>query len=254
MRLAKSPTPMLRGSSSRLIGRNLLYYPTLHSTIDTARKLVAGGMGEGTVILAGEQTGGRGRMGRKWLSTPDSSILMSLILRPAPSQLPKLNMAAGLATARTIEKATGLKPTIKWPNDVLLNGKKVSGILMQNVFIGDELRAAIVGIGLNVRVDISRFAEIAATATSLSAESGREMSPWAVLPLLLNELERAYQDLGQGINVYEQWLARVETLGKVVRVRSGDSVEEGYAESINADGSITLRHADGNLVTVFTGE
>jgi len=167
-------------------------------------------------------------------------------------------MVAALATVNCIEKATGLKPVIKWPNDVLLNGKKVSGILMENIFEGGELKAAIVGIGLNVSLDVSDFAEISAIATSLSTELGRELSPGEVLPLLLRELDQTYHDLQSGANIYERWLTRVETLGKVVQVKSGgspgDSVEEGYAESINADGSITLRRSDGSLVTIVTGE
>lgn len=195
-------------------------------------------------------------MGRTWLSSPDSSILLSIILRPEAAQLPQLNMVAGLATVRSIEKATGLRPVLKWPNDVLLNGKKVCGILMENIFEGGELKAAIVGIGLNARLDPSRFAIISATATSLSKELGREMSPWEVLPFLLKELERSYRELqvGGSIPIYEKWLACVETLGRVVRVKSGDLVEEGYAESINLDGSVMLRRSDGSLIKVVTGE
>ena len=196
-------------------------------------------------------------MGRIWLSSPDSSILLSIILRPEVSQLPQLNMVAGLATIHSIEKATGLKPVLKWPNDVLLNGKKVCGILMENLFERGELKAAIVGLGLNVRLDTTRFAAISATATSLSQELGEEISPWEILPFLLKELEKSYQELrqdGGSVTIYEKWLARVETLGKAVRVKSGDSVEEGYAESIDIDGSIMLRRSDGSLIRVVTGE
>ena len=251
-----SPISVLKGSNAGFIGRNILYFPSLPSTMDTAKRMAKEGMGEGTIVLASQQTGGRGRLGRTWLSSPDSSILLSVILRPDVSQLPQLNMVAGLATVHSIEKATGLKPVLKWPNDVLLNGKKVCGILMENVFEGGELKAAIVGIGLNVRLDTSRFAAISATATSLSKELGREMSPWEILPFLLKELEQSYRELqgGGSIPIYEKWLARVETLGKVVRVKSGDSVEEGYAESINFDGSIMLRRSDGSLIKVVTGE
>lgn len=253
-----SPTSIFKGLNTRLIGRNILYYPSLPSTMDTARKMARDGMCEGTVILAAEQTAGKGRRGRKWFSAPEGSISLSVILYPSPPQLPQLNMVAGLATVNCIEKATGLRPVIKWPNDVLLNGRKVAGILMENIFEAGELMTAIVGIGLNVSFDVSSFAEISAIATSLSAELGRELSPGEVLPLLLRELDQTYQDLQSGADIYERWLARVETLGKVVQVKSGgspgDSVEEGYAESINADGSITLRRSDGSLVTIVTGE
>ena len=222
--------------------------------MDMAKRMAKEGMGEGTVIIAGEQTAGRGRLGRKWLSPSGGSLSLSIILRPTLPQLPQLNMAACLATVQSIEKVSGLKPLIKWPNDVLLNGKKVSGILMENIFQGGELKAAILGIGINAKFDALAFTEISAIATSLSTESGREISPWEILPPLLEEFEQFYQELQGGGNIYERWLARVETLGKLVRVKSGDTVEEGYAESINANGSLILRRLDGSLITVVTGE
>ena len=222
--------------------------------MDVAKRMAREGMGEGTVIIAGEQTAGRGRLGRKWLSPPGSSISLSIILRPTLPQLPQLNMAACLATVQSIEKVSGLKPTIKWPNDVLLNGKKVSGILMENIFEGGELKVTILGIGINAKIDALAFNEISAIATSLSTESGREISAGEILPSLLEEFEQIYQELQSGGNIYEKWLARVETLGKLVRVRSGDIVEEGYAESINTNGSLMLRRLDGSLITIVTGE
>jgi len=222
--------------------------------MDMAKRMAKEGMGEGTVIIAGEQTAGRGRLGRKWLSPPGGSLSLSIILRPTLSQLPQLNMAACLATVQSIEKVTGLKPTIKWPNDVLLNGKKVSGILMENIFDGGELKATILGIGINAKFDALAFTEISAIATSLSTESGREISPEEILPSLLEEFEQIYQELQGGRKIYERWLARVETLGKLVRVKSGDTIEEGYAESINPNGSLILRRLDGSLITMVTGE
>ena len=222
--------------------------------MDVAKRMAREGMGEGTVIIAGEQTAGRGRLGRKWLSPRGSSISLSIILRPTLPQLPQLNMAACLATVQSIEKVSGLKPTIKWPNDVLLNGKKVSGILMENIFEGGELKVTILGIGINAKIDALAFNEISAIATSLSTESGREISAGEILPSLLEEFEQIYQELQSGGNIYEKWLARVETLGKLVRVRSGDIVEEGYAESINTNGSLMLRRLDGSLITIVTGE
>jgi len=222
--------------------------------MDMAKRMAKEGMGEGTVIIAGEQTAGRGRLGRKWLSPPGSSLSLSIILRPTLPQLPQLNMAACLATVQSIEKVSGLKPSIKWPNDVLLNGKKVSGILMENIFEGGELKAAILGIGINAKFDALAFPEISAIATSLSTESGRGISPGEILPSLLEEFEQFYQELQGGRTVFERWLARVETLGKLVRVKSGDTIEEGYAESINANGSLILKRPDGSLITVVTGE
>ena len=245
---------ILKDRGIHLIGQNILYYPRVSSTMDAARRMADAGITEGTVILADEQTAGRGRLGRQWLSSPGSSLLLSIILRPSLAKLPQLNMVGGLAALLSIERATGLKPAIKWPNDVLIKGKKVSGILMENVFEGGQLKSAIVGVGMNIRLDVSSYAEISTTATSLMAEWGREMSRWEILLPLLEEFGRLYDELKSDGAVYEKWLSRVETLGKTVRIRSGDLVEEGYAESINADGSLTLKRYDGSLATIVTGE
>jgi len=247
-------TSILKGFNTRLVGRNILYYPSLPSTVDVAKKMAKEGVCEGTVVLAGQQTAGRGRLGRTWLSSPGSSILMSVVLRPELAQLPRLNMMVGLAVVHSIEKVTGLRPEIKWPNDILINGKKVSGILVENTFDGRNLQASIASVGLNVRLDVPSFSEISALATSLSGELGRDLSPWDVLPSLIKAIDRLYGELQGGGPIYERWLARVETLGKVVQVKSGDSLEEGYAESIGPDGSIVLRRSNGSLVTVVTGE
>jgi len=248
------PLGRLARLSLSVIGRSILYYPVLESTVDTAKGMAMAGVCEGTVVLAGQQTAGRGRMGRLWVSTPGSSILMSVILHPAVSQLAALNMLAGLAVVRTIERLGAVRAAIKWPNDVLLNGRKVCGILVENTFAAGELQASIVSPGLNVRLDVSPFSEIRDAATSLSSELRRDVSPEEVVPLLIKEMDRLYSDLQQGAPVFEQWLSRVETLGKRVTVRSGDSVEEGFAESILADGSLVLRRSDGSVVTVVTGE
>ena len=245
---------VLKGLNTATVGRNILYYHSLPSTMDFAKKLAQEGMSEGVVVLCDEQTEGRGRQGRKWFASPASSVLMSVIFRPTLEQLPQLNMLASLAIVLTIEKVAGIKSAIKWPNDVLIGGKKVAGILMENVFEGEALQAAIVGVGLNVSLDVSAYPEIAPIATSLSTELGKELNRDDVLRTLLQEMDALYQAVKRNKDVYHQWLARVETLGKTVRIKSGKSVEEGLAQSIGPDGSLTLRRADGSLVTIATGE
>lgn len=222
--------------------------------MDVARKTVNEGASEGTVVVAEEQTAGRGRFQRRWLSPPGSSISLSIILHPALAELPQINMVASLAVVQSIEKIAGLEPVIKWPNDVLLNDKKVSGILIENILEGSNVKAAIVGIGINVKLDPSSFSEVSATATSLSTESGREISKWEILYSLLEEFEQIYLEVKYGKSIYERWLARVETLGKSVHVKWGDVVEEGYVESINTDGSLVLKRPDGSLITMVAGE
>jgi len=245
---------VLKGLKTTLVGRSIHYHGTLPSTMDLARKLAAEGVQEGTVVLCDEQTQGRGRQERKWFAPASSSILMSVIFRPSIQQLPQLNMLGSLSVVHTIEKVSGIESSIKWPNDVLIDGRKVAGILMENVLQGESLQAAILGVGLNLSLDVSSCPEIASIATSLSAQSGRDFNREDVLRTLLQEMDILYQAVKRGEDVYHQWLFHVETLGKSVRVKSGRSEEEGLAESINADGSITLRRADGSLVTIATGE
>lgn len=237
-----------------IVGRRILHYPSLPSTMDLARKLAREGAEEGTVVLCDEQTEGRGRQGRRWFAPPSSSILMSVILLPAIEKLPQINMLASLAIVLAIEKMTGLKAAVKWPNDVLIGDRKVAGILVENLFEGGDLQACIVGLGVNITPEAARHPEIASIATSLSAEAGRALRREDVLRALLKEMDSLYQSIGQGQGIYRRWLERVETLGRTVRIRSGQSVEEGMAQSINDDGSITLRRADGSLVTMVTGE
>jgi BirA family biotin operon repressor/biotin-[acetyl-CoA-carboxylase] ligase len=222
--------------------------------MDMARQLVREGAREGMVILADEQTQGRGRLGRQWLSRPGQSLSLSVILHPTLRRLPQLNMVASLATVRAITEVTGLRPTIKWPNDILLGGKKVSGILIENIFDGPALKAAVVGIGVNVNLDPSSLPEIAAIATSLSIEAGRDLSPQDLTPWLLQELDELYRDLRRTGTVYDLWIPFVETVGKQVRIRSGDLVEEGCAESVDAGGRLMLRRANGTTVALDAGE
>ncbi len=244
----------LKDLNTGIVGRRLLHYPSLSSSMDLARDLAAQGLEEGTVVLCDEQTDGRGRQGRRWFDSPSSSLLMSVILRPDLEQLPQVNMLASLAIVLTIERAVGLRSAVKWPNDVLIRGRKVAGILVENHFAGQELQASIVGIGLNTSLDVGRHPEIAAIATSLSAEAGRDVRRDDVLRLLLQEMDSLYRAVRLGEDIHGRWLPYVETVGRTVRIRSGAATEEGLAQSVNADGSITLRRADGSLVTMITGE
>lgn len=248
-----SQDAILQRLTTQFVGRNLLYYPITSSTMDVARKAAREGASEGTTVVAEEQTEGRARLGRSWIN-PRGVIAISIILRPEMSQLLRLTMIASLATSRAIERATGLKSTIKWPNDVLINSKKVSGILTESALRGQSVDWAVIGIGINVNFDPKAFPEIAGIATSLSNELGKEVSQLDVLLSLLGEIELFYLALRRGEPIHEEWQNRLETLGKVVQVKSGNDVEVGYAESVDSDGSLLLRRPDGSLARFITGE
>ena len=245
---------IIKGPKGRLIGADIRHHARVTSTMDVARQLAKEGLREGTVVVADEQTQGRGRVGRQWVSRPGQSLSLSVILHPTMGQLTQLNMVASLATVRSITEVTGLKPLVKWPNDILLNSRKVSGILIENIFDGAVLKAAVVGIGINVNLDPSSFPEIAAIATGLSIEAGRRVSPQILMARLLEELDELYRDLRRTGTVYDAWIPFVETIGKRVRVRSGGRVEEGCAESIDVNGSLILRRQDGTRLALDAGE
>lgn len=247
-------TSIVENLRTKFIGQNILYFPVTSSTMDVAKQAIRDGAAEGTVVIADHQTAGRGRLGRSWLSPPDSSILLSIILYPNLEQLPRLTMAAALAVARSIEKVSGLEPVIKWPNDVLIDGKKVSGVLTESDVQGDTVNYAIVGIALNVNLDPSSILEISETATSLKQMLGREIPRIQVLESLLGEFEELYQALRRGEPIDSEWRRRLETLGKEVAVRCGDEVKEGYAESVDDEGNLLLRGPDGSLLTIAAGD
>lgn len=249
-----SSASLRRELRTEFIGQNILYYPVVSSTMDVAKQALRDGAAEGTIVIADRQTAGRGRLGRKWLSPPDSSILLSIILYPKLEQLPRLNMAACLAVAQSIEKVTGLKPGVKWPNDVLIGGKKVSGVLIESDVQRDVVSYAIVGIALNVNLDPSSIPEISETATSLKQVLGREVSRLRMLKSLLGEFEQLYQALRRGEAIDREWRRRLETLGKEVKVKCGETVQEGCAESVDDDGNLLLRCRDGSLVTITAGD
>jgi len=248
-----SPASITRDLGTHFIGQKVIYYPSLTSTMEVAKQEVQLGAVEGVVILADEQTAGRGRIKRVWLS-PEGSIALSIILYPSVVNLPSLIMLASLAVVHSIEAVTGLRSQVKWPNDVLVNDRKVCGILIESSVRGKIVDYAIIGIGVNVNLRLSDFPEIISTATSLSDELGRDVSRLRIIQQLLVEVERLYLALQAGESIYEEWRDSLVTLGRRVRVKSGKTVYEGIAESVARDGSLLLRHSDGNLSKIVAGD
>jgi BirA family biotin operon repressor/biotin-[acetyl-CoA-carboxylase] ligase len=248
-----SPATITDGLETHFIGQRVVYFPRLSSTMDAARREAKNGTAAGTVILAGEQTEGRGRVGRVWLA-PGGNIALSVVLRPEVSGLPYLIMVAALSVAGAIEAAAGIKTQIKWPNDVLVKGKKVCGILVESEVKGGRVDYAVIGIGINVALDTSEAPSIQDTATSLNAEAGREVPRTDVVRRLLAEMERLYLVLPDGGAIYRAWRERLITLGKRVYVSSGGSRIEGMAEDVDGDGALLLRRDDGSLMRIIAGD
>lgn len=248
-----SAAAITNGLATRFIGQEISCYPSLPSTNDVAKARAQEGAKEGTVIVAEEQTAGRGRMKRRWLS-PRGGIALSIILYPPLDYLPSLIMVASLAVAHAVELVTSLKAQIKWPNDVLVNGKKVCGILVESDVRGNKVDYAVIGIGINVNLKLSEFPQIAPIATSLSQELGRDVSHCEMVRSLLAEAERLYLALASGDLVFKQWQERLVTLGQEVRVSSAEAIYKGIAEAVASDGSLLLRQPDGNLLKIVAGD
>jgi BirA family biotin operon repressor/biotin-[acetyl-CoA-carboxylase] ligase len=221
--------------------------------METARELAKKGAAEGTAVIAGTQTTGRGRLVRAWLS-PEGCLAMSVILMPAVNKLPQLVMIASLAVVRAIKQVAGLETHIKWPNDIMLKGKKVCGILIENEVKGGRVNFAVIGIGINVNLNPLDFPEIADIATSLSHEAGQKISNVELASTLLFELERLYLESQAGAAIYKEWQENMETLGKRIKVNTGKTVERGKAETMTENGNLILRHDDGSLTEIVAGD
>jgi len=243
---------------SPIFGQRIYYFRTTTSTQDEARRLAEGGAPEGTIVLAEEQTAGRGRLGRTWISPPGSSILMSIIFRPSllPHQAHRLTMITSLSIAEAIEDLTPLKVAIKWPNDILLSGKKAGGILTEIQTSGERILYAIVGVGLNVNVKISEspLSPLASYATSLSDELGHEFPRFVLLQEILSRLERNYQGLKRGADFRAKWQARLYPLGQEVTVITPTESIEGIAIGVNEDGALLLATHEGEVKTIWAGD
>ena len=237
-----------------VIGSRVHFYESLDSTMDEARRLAEEADPEGTVVVADEQTAGRGRFDRSWVAPSGLDLLFSVLLRPSAEHLRYVNMAASLAICGVVAEVCGLKATVKWPNDVRVGGRKIAGILIDSVAQGPELQYAVLGIGLNVNSDPAESPEIAATATSLRNETGRTLERGEVLVALLGQLDDLHGEIKKGASLTERWAKQVETISKLVQVRWGDKVYEGLAREVDDDGNLVLVQRDGTALTMVAGE
>ncbi len=245
----------LKGS---LFGKRIYHFFKVDSTNRVALELGHAGEPEGAVILGEEQTAGRGRAGRGWHSERAVGIYVTLLLRPklAPVQAPLLTMMAGLSAHAAIQAQTGLMVDLKWPNDLLIGGKKVGGILTEMHAEPGQIRFVIVGIGLNVNQD--KFpADLAGSATSLRVASGRPQSRLELLVRLLREFERDYNDfLSEGSGAVIERFTRVSsyTQGKRVRVSNGKESFMGTTAGLGPEGLLQVKRDSGQVTTVIAGD
>jgi BirA family biotin operon repressor/biotin-[acetyl-CoA-carboxylase] ligase len=250
-RLARTLAP------PKIIGRDIRVFEETTSTNDVIEKLARDGVKEGAVVFAESQTKGRGRLGRKWMSPTHKGLWFSVLLRPKlrPQEATQLTVASATALRRAIKTVTGLSADIKWPNDLLLGGKKVVGILTEMSAEADRVRHVILGIGVDVNQE--EFpAELRAIATSLKNESGGKICRAELAVEILRELDFDYARIcgGKFSAVADEWETGCATLGKKVSVQMGVRKIRGHAEALADDGALLVRTEHGHLERVIGGD
>ena len=242
-----------------VIGRDIRVFEETNSTNDIVEKLARDGVKEGAVVFAEAQTRGRGRLGRKWLSPARRGLWFSVLLRPdlRPQAATQLTVAAATALCRAIRAQTELTPQVKWPNDILINGRKVAGVLTELAAEIDHVKHLILGIGVDVNLKASEFpAELKKVATSLKIESGRHLNRIDLAAAILRELDADYHRIQRGrfAEVADEWEEQCITLGHRVRIHIGHREITGRAEALDDDGALLVRTEHGHLERIIGGD
>jgi BirA family transcriptional regulator, biotin operon repressor / biotin---[acetyl-CoA-carboxylase] ligase len=245
-----------QGLKTQRFGHKIYTFDTIDSTNNCARALAACWADEGTVIIAEQQTAGKGRLGRVWQANPNENLTFSIILRPSanPEQVNLLPLYVAVAVAQAIERSTSLKVECKWPNDLLINGKKVAGILLEGAVKENTLEYVVVGIGVNVNQ--AMFArELEGKATSLRLENGKDVDRLVLFREILRSLENNYKALSSsGFNtVLPLWLARSSMINRQISVSERGSVISGVVRGLSPEGGLILDSPQG-AKTLFAGD
>ena len=254
------PQEVQIGLFTKYIGKEIYYFPELKSTNIIAKEKAshrAEGMDEGTLIIAERQSAGKGRLGREWFS-PAGGIWLSIILFPqlSPSYISRITLITAVAVIKAIKIYTQIESKIKWPNDILINEKKVCGILTEMSAELDIINWVVVGIGINVNTDHRKFPEdIQENTISLKETSGKEVLRVKLVQTFLQEFEKYYEKLKRKEfpSILREWKLYSHTLGKKIRVDMGERIITGEAIDINESGALILKKEDGELAEIISG-
>lgn len=254
------PQEIQRGLSTNYIGKEIYYFPELKSTNIIAKEKALHGaeeIGEGTLIIAERQSAGKGRLGRKWFS-PVGGIWLSIILYPqlSPSYISRITLMTAVVAVKAIKICTQIESQIKWPNDILINEKKVCGILTEMSAELDIINWVVVGIGINVNLDHREFPEdIQENTISLKEVSGKEVLRVKLVQTFLQEFEKYYEILKRRefSSILKEWKLYSHTLGRKIRVETEEKIITGEAVDINEEGALILKKEDGELVEILSG-
>ena len=240
---------------TQFIGRKIFHYDSVPSTMDAAFRLGMEGEPEGSVVIAEGQLKGKGRLGRTWTSPKGKGIYLSVIFRPAmtATEVSHLTLMSAVAVCEAVNKMSGVKATIKWPNDVLIGTKKLAGILTELHAEVDRVRFCVVGIGLNVNTPLNLLPP---HSTSLKHEAGENFSRVELVQEILRSLERWYGRLKENGSavIISRWTELAQTLGRRVRIVDAHGATEGEAVGLDATGGLMIRNDAGLIVKKMTGD
>jgi len=255
-----TPLSLTAGLDARRIGATVVCLKQTESTNTVAFKLAQEGAAEGTVVIADQQTAGKGRLGRVWLSPAGVNLYLSVVLRPAISPVAacQLTFLSVVAVARAIESCTALAPQIKWPNDILIGGKKVAGLLNEMNAETEKVNFVVLGIGVNLNMRLAQLDEsvLRHPATSLLEAGGEEVDRLDFTRTLLKELDGLYHRFlteGEGA-IRAEWLERSAMRGRRVKVNCGEREFTGRVTGVDTFGALLVELTDGTLETVLSGD
>jgi len=234
--------------AQKLGNRPFRFFESLVSTQNEALTWLKNGAPQGAVVIADEQTAGRGRMGRTWHTPAGVALALSVILRPSPSGAKQVFMAGAVAVAELLDDLGIANVTLKWANDVRIDGKKVCGVLPEAIWQGDKLGGVVLGMGVNIRVNFGN-SDLADTATNIETALDKRVDRADLTAHLLNKVDYWANRLGSD-DLYDAWRSRLDTLGKTV---TADGVT-GIAHDVTPDGALIIQKADGAYHTVIAGD
>ena len=245
-----------KGLKTRVFGNKIFTFDSIDSTNNCAKAVAGCGATEGTVVIAEQQTAGRGRMGRPWQANPNENLIFSIVLRPRLSAdaLNLLPLYVAVAVSEAIESVTGLKVECKWPNDILYNGKKLAGILIEGSLKQDKVDYVVIGVGINVNQ--TKFeGDLSAKASSLKLESKKEIDRARLFKEILSGLEKDYRMFQTSgfQSVVPQWIAHSSMLEKTISVSQQGNVISGVVKGLSPEGGLVLK-TNGAEQTVFAGD
>jgi len=245
--------------SAKRLGTRFHYFTELHSTNIRARELAESGAAQGEIVIAESQTQGRGRLGRRWESPPLSNLYLSIVLRPGlpPKHAPQITLTAAVALVETVASFLPRSPVIKWPNDILVDGKKLAGILTEAACDTERVQYVILGIGLNVNYRAEAMPEtLRRRATSMADAAGEKLSRETVLVRLIHDLDRCYGELEESgfAALRPRWEEHFGLRGRRVRVELGSQTIIGRAQGIDSKGALILETDDEQRRSIIAGD